>query len=293
MIEELKPRGDEDVVIIPGASMLGLVARIAYAEFLTIIGLIHPKIKVITAGDRDLTIGLDPLSPDKVLMTKEALPKAKNFSDIRNILLSQDNPGDTKETKFAAICKSISSIFSEQTNIDMIKGVSDWEGFNPLTESGGTYFLVVDLGLDKDEYVITHTPKYHDGRRPDRASTAKTFAVYYFDKIYKADQTNNIGIAGNQPYTLRQKSDYSKAIMKEAIDRGINPDNIKISVFAFQFDHGDARIPMSEWSAFVASQASAYFSQKELEPLMFSSRNDVDSSDMPPIGEDASNTSYD
>ena len=87
MIDEIKPKGNEKVVIIPGASMIGLIARIAYAEFLTETGAIHPE---------------------------------------------------TKESKFASIVKSISDVVLKQTNIEIIKGVSDWSAFNPRTETGGT-----------------------------------------------------------------------------------------------------------------------------------------------------------
>ena len=285
LIDEIKPKGDEEVIIIPGASMIGLIARIAYAEFLTNIGEIHPRTKVITAGDRDLTVGLDPLSPDKVKMVRMALPTAENFSSIRNILLSPDKPGETKESKFASIVQSISDVMLKQTNIEIIKGVSNWSSFNTLTETGGTYFLIVDLGVDEAKYTITHTPKYPDGKRPDTASTAATFAKYYFDELYKAAGPNTIGIASNQPYALRQNSDYSKAIEKEARDRGIDPKNIKISVFAFKYDHGDAKGPMSELAAFVASQASEYFLKQELKSVMFSSRDEVSTDDMPEVAE--------
>lgn len=283
-IDSVSPNGGEKIVVIPGASMIGVIARVAYIETLEDQNIIHPTRKIITAGDRPLTSNLDAFDDNKILSTGDALRHKTPFDKIKLILLSKSTT--SKESIFQNLLKNLQESYDKNSGqfLELINGAKMSE-FSPLNESGGSAYLLFKMNLGSNNYIITHTPKYEDGRRPDTDSTAATFARYYFDNLYKAGADNQLGISSNQPYVLRQGKSFERAIILEAKARNIDPKDVNISFFGFEYNATDAKGPLSEFAATIAEFGKDFFDVHDLNSVMYRTREDVSTEDMPVLGD--------
>lgn len=286
LIDRIDPKGDENIVLIPGASVHGLIARDVYVSEMIGKAILKPDSVIITAGDRPLTEGLDSLDVTKIDTIAELHASGSSFEAKRKILLASEDR--EKSDIFAELQNAISKDYDARQLIYQakIKGVDDWDKFSPLNETGASVYLINKLGIEGN-WIVTHTPKYEDGRRPDTNSTASTFAKYYFDEIYKESAPNKITIAANQPYSERQAESYKRALAKEAEERKIPKSSYEVSFCGFEYNHGDAKRPLSEFAALVAEKAKND-PGLNLEGLMFRGREEVSIGDMPSLGEVAS-----
>lgn len=283
LIDTINPPADANVIVVPGASIVGLIAREIYVADMTRQGIIKPSKIVITAGDRVLTEGLDSLGVAKISEVGNALDVGKDFGEIAKILLAPDVRD--KAEIFSELQKTISADYNARQEVyhARIKGFEDWSKFSPLNETGAAIYLLETLGLGGN-WEVTHTPQYADGRRPDTDSTAATFAKYYFDNLYSPEGPNKINVAANQPYSERQAEAYKRAIAEEADSRSIDHTFYEITFCGFAYNHGGAKRPLSEFAALVAEKAKGDASI-DLAGLMFRGREVISIDDMPSLGD--------
>lgn len=286
LIEKINPNKDADIVIIPGASLVGMLARQVYVADLQKNGMIKPTKIIVTAGDRELSPGLDALSPEVIAKVSSAYKEGEGFEDIRKILLSPKV--EEKEEVFANLTKAVTSDYGSKKELyhARIKGFNKWEKFSAINETGAAIYLIENLTLGK-EWEVTHTPKYDDGRRPDTESTGATFAKYFFDELYF--EGVKLDVAANQPYSERQAEAYKRALAKEAADRNINNGSYSVTFSGFAYNHGDAKRPLSEFAALVAEKAKG--ESLDLSALWFRGREEISIDDMPSLSGEATDAS--
>lgn len=282
LIEEINPNQDADIVIIPGASLVGMLARQIWVADMQKQGIIKPTKIIVTAGDRELSQGLDALDPTVISKVADAFKKGAGFEDIRKTLLSPE--AEEKEKVFANFTKKLASDYESEKALyhARIKGFDKWGEFSVLNETGATIYLIKNLGLG-NEWEVTHTPKYDDGRRPDTESTGATFAKYFFDELYF--EGVKLDVAANQPYSERQAEAYKRALAKEAAERNIDNSSYSVTFSGFAYNHGDAKRPLSEFAALVAEKAKG--ESLDLSGLWFRGREEISIEDMPSISGEA------
>jgi hypothetical protein len=282
MIDAEGPQGDENIIVIPGSSLRGVLGKLAYVENLRRRKIINPAKVIVVTGDRDLSEPLDSsLNLYLVDSVKTMLDNGQPFKDLENFL-SQNY----KKKPFSDLTSSINECYDKnhKESHEIIKTFEgDRDKFRPLNETGGSLYLIIKLGLDQNMYCVTHTQKYSDGSRPDTESTAKTLSSHLNKNILENSKEKKIGIVTFQPYIKRQTE-----IFEFGISSNTNEENLDISAFGPKYNFWEPRRAMSEFAGFVFERAKRLFKPQDIEHLKFthSERNNVNISDMPPLYND-------
>lgn len=271
MLDKKDPRGDEEIIIMPGSALRGVLGKLAYIESLRRNKKINPKKVIISTGDRDLSESLDgSLNLYQVDDVKRMLDKNQPFSDIEYLLAK-----NYSRANFSDLVGEINKLYDEggEDFVRLIKKYDDNKRpFNPISETGGAIYLLYKLGLDNDIYEVLHSGKYPSGKRPDTDSTAITLKKYFDEKAI--DAKTKIGIAAFQPYLKRQTYIFEKHL-----------DNKNISGFGPKYNFWEAKRAMSEFSSYVYERSKKIFDKKEIEHLGYNypERGGINIGDMPSI----------